>query len=141
MSDLLRLSIRDRTVAMVLLQIFAAAALLVTVAGLAAIVAFVVGRRTREIAVRLAVGASSRHIRWLVTRDVAMAALSGGGLGLITSWSAARVLSTLVYGIAPTDITSFIAATVLMAVLVVVAAWIPARRAVTLPPASVLGGE
>jgi len=134
-------SVRDRSFATLIVVFFGVAAVAVSAAGVVGVVAFVVARRTREIAIRLAVGATASDVRRLVTRQAAIAA----GIGAIAGLTAARWLATLaeslLYGIEPADPTSFILTAIVIVVVVSCAAWFPAGRATRLSPTVALRSE
>jgi predicted lysophospholipase L1 biosynthesis ABC-type transport system permease subunit len=141
LGDRLSDSIRDRTFATVVLSIFAVAGISVCAAGLIGIVSFVIARRTREIAIRTAIGAEPRHVRRFVVREALSAALTGAAVGLAAAWWVSRWLESLVYGIEPRDTTTLMGGAVVMLVLVYVASWLPARRALRLSPTIALRAE
>jgi predicted lysophospholipase L1 biosynthesis ABC-type transport system permease subunit len=134
-------SIQDRTFATLTLVFFAIAALGICVAGLAGIVVHTVARRTREIAVRMALGASAAVVRRLVVREAVMAAASGCALGVAAALSVSRLLQHLLYGVEARDPLSLALAACLCLGVTGLAAWIPARRATRLSPASALRAE
>jgi putative ABC transport system permease protein len=124
-----------------LLGIAAGMALFLAAVGLFGVTAWVVARRTREIGVRMAIGARPADVeRAVVGRALALAGLGlalGGGLALATS----RVLGALLVGVEPTDPLVFAAAAGSLALVALVAAWIPARRAARVQPVEALGSE
>jgi ABC-type antimicrobial peptide transport system permease subunit len=99
---------------------------------------YTVARRTREIAIRVAIGAGSPAIRYLVMREAVAAAAVGGTLGLTASVWLSRLLENLLYGIRPADPWSIAIAAIAVIGIVGVAAWLPARRAVRLAPTAAL---
>jgi ABC-type antimicrobial peptide transport system permease subunit len=106
--------------------------------GVFSIVSFVVARRTREIAIRVALGATPRNVLRLVMRDVALAAALGATAGFAVGWWLVRLIRHLLFGVSATDlITPSVAAACLVA-LVLAAAWFAARRALRLDPAVTL---
>ena len=131
-------SVRDRSFATVILALFALAALGVSIAGLMGIVMYTVARRTREIAIRVAIGAGSPAIRYLVMREAVAAAAFGVTLGLTASIWLSRALESLLYGIRPADPLSMTIAAIAVIAVVGLAAWLPARRAVRLSPTAAL---
>jgi predicted permease len=134
-------SVRDRTFATSVVGLFALASILVTALGLAVVVAYTVVKRTREIAVRLALGATGPRVTRLIAGDASAAATCGVTVGLVAASWVSRGLTSLVYGIEPTDLaTLLIAATGLLAVALG-AAILPARRAARISPAVALRDE
>lgn len=137
-SDRMASTVGDRSFATLVMSLFSAAAVSVTASGLFGVVTFVVGRRTREIAIRRAVGASARHILFLVTRESGTAACAGVLVGLLFARWGTALLTNYVYGIDAGDSAVVVVAAIGMVGLVVLAAWVPARRALMLPPTEAL---
>ncbi|HSC26720.1 MAG TPA: FtsX-like permease family protein, partial [Vicinamibacterales bacterium] len=134
-------TIRERSFAAFILTFFAVSALHVTVAGLAGIVSFMVARRTREIAVRMALGAMPASIRWLVLREVLAAAATGSLVGAIAGHWLSRALEHLSYGVNAGDWTSVTAASAITMTIAGIASAIPAARAARIEPATALRVE
>lgn len=126
--------VRDQTFATLLLSLFGAAGLGVSATGIFATIGFIVARRTREIAIRVALGASARRIRRLVMRDAVFAALSGAALGLFSARLLARFLESYLYGLEAGNLRVPLAAAVGMLVVTGVASWWPTRRALNVEP-------
>jgi predicted lysophospholipase L1 biosynthesis ABC-type transport system permease subunit len=134
-------SARDRSFATLVLVFFATSAVAVSVAGIAGVVGFVVARRTRELAIRMAIGARPAQVRRLVTREALTAALLGAAVGLATGGWLSRILESLLYGLEPADPSSLVIAAVLAVASAVAAGWWPARRATRLAPSTALREE
>jgi putative ABC transport system permease protein len=134
-------TVRDRSFASLVLTFFAIAGVGVTVAGLVGIVAFIVARRTREIAIRIALGATPANIRWFVLREVLLAAATGSVVGTVAGRWLSSLFEHLSYGVKAGDWTSVAAAAALTMTIVAVASAIPAARAVKLMPSSALRVE
>jgi putative ABC transport system permease protein len=113
---------------------FAAVALLLATIGIHGLVAYSVARRTREIGIRLALGADSTSVLVLVTRRGLRLASVGIVLGLVGSLALTRVLRAMFYGTSPTDPEVFIGSAALLAAVVILASYLPARRATQLDP-------
>ncbi len=116
-------------------------ALLLAAVGLYGMVSYVVSRRTREIGIRIAVGARPSAVsRDVVRRSLALVA---GGLvaGLATAFLATRAMRGLLFGVEPTDPIAFIGAAVVLALVAGIASWIPARRAALVDPVEALRAE
>lgn len=137
----LRETIRDRTFATMVLAFFGVAGGAVTVAGLVSIVSFVVARRTREIAIRTAVGATPADIRRLVVREAVGAALGGAAVGLVAGRWLSTWLESLVFGIEAGDWTTALAAVAASLAVMIGAALTPAQRALRLPPSDALRAD
>lgn len=138
MRDRLMRSIQDRSFATLMVTFFGAAAIGVSAAGLVGVVGFVVARRTREIAIRMAIGAGRADVRRLVTREAARASAAGAGIGLLLGAWLSRTMESFLYGIAPADPWSLVLAAGLLVLVVALAAWVPARRAIRLSPSEAL---
>ncbi len=131
-------SIRDRTFATLVIGLFAAASIVVAVLGLAGVVAYTVVRRTREMAIRLALGATAKGITTLVVRDAVIAATVGMVGGMVASVWLSRALESLLYGVRPSDPTTLLLTAATLVVVVVTAATLPGIRAGRTAPASAL---
>ena len=121
-----------------LLEIASLAALLVGAVGLYGVVSYMVGLRTRELAVRMALGAEPQALRRLVLGQAAAVAAFGIALGIAAAVLLTRYLATLLFGITPTDPATLVGAAALMAAVSAAASWIPARRAAATDPALAL---
>jgi putative ABC transport system permease protein len=121
-----------------LVSLFASLAMLLAAIGLHGVVSFGVARRTREIAIRLALGASVTSVRWRVIRQALRLAVVGAILGLIGAMSMGSVLSGLLYETTPGDPLTLAAVTALLLAVSVAASAIPARRATRIQPIDAL---
>ncbi len=109
--------------------------------GLYGVVAFTVNRRSREIGIRMALGAERRDVlRLVLGHGLALAAI-GAGIGLVASFAAMRLLSTLLYGVRPTDPLTFAGSSALVILVALAASWFPARRAASIDPMQSLRTE
>jgi putative ABC transport system permease protein len=124
-----------------LMGMFACLALLLAVVGLYGVLAYTTAQRTREIGVRLALGAQKRQVLTLVVGCGMRLVLAGAGLGLILSFALTRVLRSLLYDVNPTDPATFGIAGVLMCGTALVACLIPAHRAARVDPIAALRYE
>jgi predicted permease len=122
----------------VLFATLATLALGIAAIGLYSAVAYAVSRRTREIGIRVALGATSRQVLTMVLREGAIVAVMGIVAGSAAAFTLAEVLSGMLYGIAPTDPTSFLFASAGLLALTLLASYIPARRAARTEPTSAL---
>ncbi|HWB30691.1 MAG TPA: FtsX-like permease family protein [Vicinamibacterales bacterium] len=134
-------TVQDRSFATLVLVLFGTTAIVVSATGLVAIVGSTVARRTREIAIRVAIGARPSQVRWLVTRDAIVAASTGAAAGFAAGWWLSGTLTHLLYGIRPADPVSFAIAIVLMLTTAGIAAAIPASRALRISPNDALSRE
>jgi len=117
-----------------LMSLFAALALTLTVIGLYGVLAYTVVQRTHEIGVRLALGAQSGQIILMVMKQGLSLTLLGLTLGLAGAVTLTRLLERLLYGVSTTDATTFIAIALLLLAVAALACWIPARRATKVDP-------
>jgi hypothetical protein len=134
-------SLSEERLLLGMLWAFAGVALLLAALGTYGVVAFAVQQRTREFGIRLAIGADARRVRALVLRQAAGLVVAGGVLGLGGALLAGRVVETLLFGVTPFDVTSYLAATATLALAVLGAAWWPARRASRVNPLIALTGR
>jgi putative ABC transport system permease protein len=120
--------------ALVLLGAFAGIALLIASVGLYALVAYSVAQRTREIGIRMAMGARREDVLHLVVQEGMALALSGLALGLAASLGLTRLMSTLLYGVHPNDSATLAVVSTVLIGIAIVASYIPARRAANVDP-------
>lgn len=124
-----------------LLAVAAIVTLLLGAIGLYGVMAYVVALRTRELGVRIALGASPRSIIGMLTSQGVLLTGFGIGAGLLLFFFVARTLRTLLFGVAPSDPITLALASLLLVAVAVVASWIPARRTSLLDPADVMRAE
>ncbi|HVZ49430.1 MAG TPA: FtsX-like permease family protein, partial [Gemmatimonadaceae bacterium] len=120
---------------------FAALALLLATIGLYGVISYAAGQRTREMGVRIALGATPARVLALVMARGASLAATGAALGVAGSLVAARTLAGLLYGVTTTDLVTFTSAPALLVAVALVATWLPARRAVRADPLTALRAE
>jgi len=125
----------------ILFVAFAALALVLGLIGIYGVLSFLVSRRTREIGIRLALGAQRRDVLWLVMKEGAKFSLIGISLGLACALGITRLLESELYGVSPADPATFFAAAVLMSVVTLLACYIPTRRAMHVDPLVALRDE
>jgi putative ABC transport system permease protein len=123
---------------MLLLAVFAALALLLSAVGIYSVLAYGVRRRTREIGIRMALGAQGTDVIRMVVLQGMRPTLIGLGIGLAGSLASGRALSSLVYGIRPTDPLTFAAVSALLAAVALAACALPAHRATRVEPTEAL---
>ena len=138
MSDRLASSVAEPRFYTTLLVSFAAVALALAAVGIYATMAFGVGRRTRELGIRMALGASPRQVVRLVLRQGAVVTLLGVTLGVMGAVALSRVLSGLLYGITATDPWTFVGAAIVLGGIAITASIVPARRATRVDPVQTL---
>jgi putative ABC transport system permease protein len=124
----------------ILLGLFAAVALGLAAVGVYGVIAYSVAQRTREIGIRVALGASSADVLGMVVRRGLALGAIGAGIGLVVALAVTNVLSSLLYEVRPRDPVTLGGIVVLLAVVVLLASWIPARRAAGVPAVEALKG-
>jgi ABC-type antimicrobial peptide transport system permease subunit len=120
---------------------FAGLALILAMVGLYGLISYMVLQRTREIGIRVALGAQRRDILRMVLRQGIRAALAGVALGILAGLALTRLMISLLYGVTPSDAITFAGAAVLLLIVAFVACSIPARRAVQVDPVVALRYE
>jgi predicted permease len=141
MSEILAESQARRRFALMLLGAFAAVALVLAVVGIYATVSYTVSQRTQEIGLRAALGGRPRQLLWMVIAEGGKMAVAGIAAGLAGALAMGRTIAGMLFGVSPTDGVTFMAAPLLMLLLVLAACYAPARRAATVDPMSALRTE
>jgi putative ABC transport system permease protein len=131
-------SLAARTTVLALLLSFAAIALLLAVVGVYGVMAYSVAQRTRDLGLRMALGAGARDMLRMVLGQGLLLAGVGILAGSLGALAAGRALAALLYGIAPTDLPTFAGLAVLLLAITLLASWLPARRAARIDPATAL---
>jgi predicted permease len=134
-------SIAPRRFNFVMVGVFGATALLLALAGIYGAVAFNVAQRTREIGVRVALGAQTRSVVGLVLRTSLLWVAIGLATGVAVAFGAARAVASLLYGISPHDPLAYAAAAFALLIASVLAAWVPALRAARVDPVVALRSD
>jgi predicted permease len=141
LEDVVARSTARTTFTMLLLLIAAAVALLLGAVGLYGVISYVVSQRTREIGVRMALGAHRADISRMVLREGLGVTLAGIAVGLAGALALTRLMTALLYGVSPTDVATFVAVPVLLAAVALLASFIPARRAAAIDPLEAIRAE
>jgi predicted permease len=134
MDQLVETASSSRRFTTLLLGLFAALALVLASVGIYGVIAYSVTQRTRELGIRMALGANGKRIEWLVTRDVLTLAAAGALLGLVGLALLGRSIASLLYGVTATDPAVFGGVVFLFIAVGAISAYIPARRASRVDP-------
>jgi predicted permease len=122
-------------------SVFGGVALLLAIVGVYGLKSYVVSRRTREIGVRMALGATPADVLWMVMREGLVLTAAGIGIGALLSWGVAKMLSGMLYEVSALDPVVFAVAPALLATAALGASYLPARRATTVQPLAALRSE
>ena len=141
MSDVLLDSVSDRRFNLILLSVFAALAFSLAVIGVYGVLAHLVAQRSREVGVRMALGARRLDVLWLMLRQGLPLVAGGIAFGTLGSLAATRLMRTLLYGVGPGDPATFAAAAGGLALVGLLASLIPAQRATRVDPTIALRSE
>jgi len=132
--DLISQSLSDRRFSMVLLGIFAALALVLSSIGIYGVLSYLVGQRTHEIGIRIALGAQRYDVLKLVIAEGTKTALIGVAIGLVAALGLTRLMASVLYGVSATDPLTFVAVAIVLSSVALAACYIPARRAMRVDP-------
>ena len=138
LDDLVDRALAGRRFTMSLFSLFAGVALVLTVAGIYGVLAFVVGRRRREMGVRMALGAQSADVTKLVVREGMTLVTAGLVLGLIGALGASKLLGSLLYGVTASDPSTYVGVVAILAAVGLAACYLPAREGSRVDPMTVL---
>src|SRR6185436_5403956 len=134
MNDVLATSVAPQRMSMLLLTAFAGVALLLAMIGIYGVTAYYVTQRTQEIGIRIALGAQVGDVMKLVLKNGMALAIAGVALGLAGAFAVTRLMSSLLFGVKPTDAFTFAAVSVCLLLTALLASYIPARRATKVDP-------
>jgi putative ABC transport system permease protein len=134
MNDVLATSVAQQRMSMLLFSAFAGIALLLAMIGIYGVTAYYVTQRTQEIGIRIALGAQLSDVMKLVLMNGMALALTGIGLGVVGAFALTRLMTSLLFGVKPTDAATFAAVAACLLVTALLACYIPARRATKVDP-------
>lgn len=141
MEAVLATSLAPRRLSMILLGVFAGLALVFACVGIYGVISYLVGQRTREIGVRIALGAQRGDVLRLVLGQGARMALLGVAIGIAAALVLTRLMSRLLFGVSPTDPLTFTWVAIVLMAVALAACYIPARRAMSVDPIDALRHE
>jgi putative ABC transport system permease protein len=141
LTQLVSASLDNRRFSMIMLGVFAGSALLLAMVGLYGVMAYITSERTREIGVRMALGAQRRQMLSLILRQSFTLVLIGIGAGIVATLASTRVLASLLYGVGASDVPTYLAVVLLLGIATLLASYIPARRAMKVDPMVALRHE
>jgi predicted permease len=141
LDDVLSSSLSVRRFSMEMVALFAATALLLAGLGIYGTISFLVNERSREIAIRLALGAQRRNILRMVLRQGLTLAGAGAGIGLVGALIVSHLMAGLLYGVSPYDLSIFASVTAVLTTVAIAASYVPALRAMRLDPITTLRSE
>ena len=123
---------------MAMFAVASAVALLLGMVGIYGVISYVVSQRTREIGVRMALGASAPEVRRMVVRQGMGLAAVGVGAGLVGAWLMSSVMTSLLFGVSATDPLTYASVALALSFVAGVASWLPAQRAAGVDPSRAL---
>ena len=141
MTDTIGAALYSATAGAWLLAAFGGLALLLAAVGIYGVLSFSIASRTREIGIRLALGAGARSVFKVVLRDGLVLVGVGVTLGVLGALAVGRLLASFLYGVSPADVATFVAVTVILGAVAFLACVIPARRAMRMDPIAALRYE
>ncbi len=141
MESLISDSLAARRFAMILLGTFAVLALVLASVGIYGVIAYIVGQRTQEIGIRMALGAQRNDVLRLVVWQGARLALMGVGIGIAGALALTRLMTKLLYGVSATDPLTFAGLALILTAVAIAACCLPARRAMRVDPVVALRYE
>ena len=134
MDEILSQSLARRRLYLMLLGVFAGVALLLAATGIYGVASYSVARRTREMGIRVALGAKRLDVLGLILLQAAKLAVTGESLGILVALAVTRLMSSMLFGISPADPLTFAGAVLLLTVVAFAACYLPARRAMRVDP-------
>jgi putative ABC transport system permease protein len=134
MEDLIASNTQDATIQAFLLSIFAILALVLAAVGLYGVMSYVVSQRTREIGIRMAIGAQRTDVLQHILKQGALLTLRGVTLGLFAALALTRLLSSLLYGVGSSDPVTFACVAILLGFVALAAYYVPGLRATRIDP-------
>jgi len=141
LEDIMRPELQPRRLGAAMFGVFGLLALVLAAIGLYGVVSYAVTQRTREVGIRMALGAQQVHVVSLVVRQGALLTLVGLVIGIAAALGAARLITHLLFGVSATDPITFVGVAVVLAAVAALASYLPARRATKVDPIIALRAE
>lgn len=141
MEDLYGRSMARTSFTLVMLSIAGSMALLLGIIGIYGVISYAVSQRTREIGIRLALGAQKRELRWMFVRSALTLTATGVVVGLAAAIVLTRLMKTLLFEVSPTDPVTYVTIPLVLTIAAVAASYLPARRAASVDPVEALRAE
>jgi ABC-type antimicrobial peptide transport system permease subunit len=141
MSSIVDAAMEDTSLTMSILGVATFMALFLAAIGLAGVISYVVGQRTREIGVRVALGASASDVRDMILRQSLVVIVVGTVLGLAGALGLTRLMEALLYEVSSTDPVTFVTAPIVLLLVSLLATWLPVRKATSVNPTEALRAE
>jgi predicted permease len=141
LDDQMEISLLTERLLATLSSVFGCLATLLAALGLYGVMAFMVTRRTREIGIRMALGAGQSSVVWMVMRETLILAAIGVAIGLVGAYGVTRLIQAQLFGVQPTDLLTMAAAALGIAAVAALAGYLPARRATGIDPMNALRWE
>lgn len=139
--EVLQAATTDEAFAALILFVLAVTANLMGALGLYGAMSYLIAQRTSEIGLRMALGASVRDVGWMILKEAGIVVLGGLAVGLLASLAATRFLESTLFGVSPNDPATYVSVALLLLLIGLAAAYVPARRASLLEPAQALHWE
>lgn len=134
-------SVATKRFTMILLGVFGVLALVLAAIGIYGVLSYTVGQRTKEIGVRMALGAQRAHVLQMVLRDGAWMILAGVVIGAVAALFSTRLMSSMLFGVKPADPLTFVSVAALLSAIALLACYVPAHRAMQVDPIEALRHE
>jgi len=141
MADVYNASLARTSFTLVMLAIAGSMALALGLLGIYGVISYSVVQRTREIGVRMALGAQKRELKWMFVRSAMWLTAVGVGIGLTAAAGLSRLMKSLLFGISPLDPLTYAAVPLILAAAAALASYLPARRAASIDPVEALRAE
>jgi ABC-type antimicrobial peptide transport system permease subunit len=141
MDEIFDVSVTNQRILLTILMVFAGVALLLAAIGLYGVLSYIVGQRTREVGVRMALGATAQSVRQLMLQQGLRLAAFGLGAGVLASLGLGKLMDSLLYGVSAFDPLVYGAVVLLLVAIGLFASWLPAHRATRINPVEALRTE